>query len=116
MNLGYPFGQRDRNVPSCVDARVRANLGVHMTSDAQAGAAADGAVAADTAVTAETADAGTAAPAEDELKRKFREALERKRGRQADGNSGDDAQAGGRIHGTHGPAASKRAFRRKSGG
>ncbi|MER6788443.1 DUF5302 domain-containing protein [Streptomyces sp. NPDC000658] len=53
---------------------------------------------------------------QNDLKRKFREALARKRGVQAD--AGDTAANAGpsKIHGAHGPAASQRSFRRKSGG
>ena len=49
----------------------------------------------------------------DEMKRKFREALERKRGNHA---SAEGADHTGKVHGSHGPAASRRSFRRKSGG
>lgn len=50
---------------------------------------------------------------EDEVKQKFREALERKqaqnhRAEQAAGNSG-------KAHNAHGPVGGKRTFRRKSG-
>ena len=50
----------------------------------------------------------------DETKRKFREALEHKHQAHSDsqGNGGRD---GGKINGAHGPAASRRSFRRKSG-
>jgi len=52
---------------------------------------------------------------EDEVKRRFREALERKqahaRGADRPGHSGEKA---GHVHG-HGPVAGKRTFRRKSG-
>jgi hypothetical protein len=48
-----------------------------------------------------------------EVKRKFREALERKRGTHA---SAEGADHTGKVHGSHGPAASRRSFRRKSGG
>ena len=57
-------------------------------------------------------DSAQTSPSE-ESKRKFREALERKkqnvqnRPGQLDGDSG--------IHGTHGAAGNKREFRRKSG-
>jgi hypothetical protein len=51
----------------------------------------------------------------EELKRKFREALERKRGTQAGANA-EGAKDTGKVHGSHGPAASRRSFRRKSGG
>ena len=47
------------------------------------------------------------------MKRKFRAALDRKRGTHA---SADAAQDTGKVHGSHGPAASRRSFRRKSGG
>ena len=49
----------------------------------------------------------------DEMKRKFREALERKRGTHASAEAADHT---GKVHGAHGPAASRRSFRRKSGG
>ena len=49
----------------------------------------------------------------DELKRKFREALERKRSTHA---SAEGAQDTGKVHGSHGPPVSRRSFRRKSGG
>ncbi len=51
----------------------------------------------------------------DDVKRKFREALERKQGRsdrQAEaGERGDHSK----IHGAHGPESTQRSFRRKSG-
>ncbi len=50
----------------------------------------------------------------DEMKRKFRAALDRKRGAHASGNA-EGAQDTGKVHGSHGPAASRRSFRRKSG-
>jgi Family of unknown function (DUF5302) len=49
----------------------------------------------------------------EELKRKFREALDRKRGAHA---SAEGAHDTGKVHGSHGPAVSRREFRRKSGG
>ena len=49
----------------------------------------------------------------DELKRKFREALDRKRSAHA---SAEGAHDTGKVHGSHGPAVSRRSFRRKSGG
>ena len=53
---------------------------------------------------------------EDEAKRKFREALERKHSKQADMNGRQSARDGGKVNSAHGPAQSKRSFRRKSGG
>lgn len=55
-------------------------------------------------------------PAEDDLKRKFREALERKRAQQADSNAQRGGPGSGKVPGAHGPAHSRRSFRRKSGG
>jgi Family of unknown function (DUF5302) len=53
---------------------------------------------------------------EDELKRKFREALERKRLAQTDAGAGGKGKNSSKIHGAHGPVGGKRSFRRKSGG
>jgi hypothetical protein len=53
-----------------------------------------------------------AKPDLDETKRKFREALDRKRRTHA---TADGADHTGKVHGSHGPAASRRSFRRKSG-
>jgi hypothetical protein len=50
----------------------------------------------------------------DETKRKFREALDRKRQVHTDGQ-GNGGRDGGKVSGAHGPAASRRNFRRKSG-
>ncbi|HZR52451.1 MAG TPA: DUF5302 domain-containing protein [Streptosporangiaceae bacterium] len=49
------------------------------------------------------------------MKRKFREALERKRDQNAHANA-DGTRGTGKVHDAHGPAASRRSFRRKSGG
>jgi hypothetical protein len=57
-----------------------------------------------------------AAEAEDESRRKFREALDRKRAKEADSGRGRGGQDTGKIHGAHGPAGQRRSFRRKSGG
>jgi Family of unknown function (DUF5302) len=51
----------------------------------------------------------------EDVKRKYREALERKRGAHASGNA-EGAKDTGKVHGSHGPAATRRSFRRKSGG
>ena len=49
----------------------------------------------------------------DDIKRKFREALDRKRSAHA---SAEGAQDTGKVHSSHGPPVSRRSFRRKSGG
>jgi hypothetical protein len=50
----------------------------------------------------------------DDMKRKFREALDRKRGAQTAANA-EGAHDTGKVHGAHGPASTRRSFRRKSG-
>jgi len=52
-------------------------------------------------------------PPEDETKRKFREALDRKTAKSAGGS--DHKDGGGKQSRTHGPVESRREFRRKSG-
>jgi hypothetical protein len=52
--------------------------------------------------------------AEDDVKKKFREALERKQA-QADKKAGETAKDSSKVHGKHGPAGGRRTFRRKSG-
>ena len=51
----------------------------------------------------------------DEVQPKFREALERKRAREAGTMAAPPGKDGGKIHGAHGPAGNRRSFRRKSG-
>lgn len=53
--------------------------------------------------------------AEDEVKRRFREALERKQGQNAAGNAAASGKDPSKVHSAHGPAGSRRSFRRKSG-
>ena len=70
---------------------------------------------------AEAAGAGEAAadaeekPDLDEVKRKFREALDAKRNAHADSGSAGGRDAGRTQGGARGPAGGKRSFRRKSG-
>jgi Family of unknown function (DUF5302) len=53
--------------------------------------------------------------ADEDAKRKFREALERKRRQQEDHGAGTAGPDSSKIHRTHGPAKNQRTFRRKSG-
>ena len=53
---------------------------------------------------------------EEEIKRKFREALEVKRARHADANAVRGGEDAGKVHGARGLARSRRSFRRKTGG
>lgn len=70
---------------------------------------------ADPAQTDEGTGAAGPEAAEDEVKRRFREALDRKRAQQADANAAHRARGSATIGSTHGPAQSRRSFRRKSG-
>jgi hypothetical protein len=58
-------------------------------------------------------DAGPESP--DDVKARFRDALERKKGRHADGLGAGGPNAG-KISDVHSRAGGKRQFRRKSGG
>lgn len=51
----------------------------------------------------------------DEVQPKFRKALERKRAREAGTIGVPPGKDAGKIHDAHGPARSRRSFRRKSG-
>lgn len=62
-----------------------------------------------------TDDTETTNEGVDDVKAKFREALERKRGQHADGVNGP-GHGDSKIHEAHGPATARREFRRKSGG
>ncbi|MFL6144839.1 MAG: DUF5302 domain-containing protein [Labedaea sp.] len=62
----------------------------------------------------EPQDEDGAQPAEQDVRAQFREALERKQAKaKARENHADGSS---KIHETHGPAAGRRTFRRKSGG
>ena len=71
---------------------------------------------------------GTAAPADDvptadqqgessadDVKRRFREALDRKNHKHADGAGSGEGGEHAKVHSAHGPAHQQRQFRRKSG-
>jgi hypothetical protein len=82
-------------------------------------AAIEGGAGPETTAKPEETDEADAAgepdkPDLDETKRKFREALERKHQVHSEGQ-GKGGRDGGKISGAHGPAASRRSFRRKSG-
>jgi hypothetical protein len=53
---------------------------------------------------------------EEEMKRKFREALERKRAKHADASAARGGKDAGKVHGARGQARGRRSFRRKTGG
>jgi hypothetical protein len=76
--------------------------------------AATGPAATEVAATGEAAPERASAP--DDVKRKFREALERKKGAHDDHAGAPDGGETSKLHGAHGPAHTQRTFRRKSGG
>jgi hypothetical protein len=82
-----------------------------MSTEEQPAGAADAAEDAADRAAEDAADRG----AEDEVRRKFREALERKQHQHAAGNAAGDGRDPSKVHDAHGPAASRRSFRRKSG-
>jgi Family of unknown function (DUF5302) len=88
------------------------------TTDADATGSADATpAAADSASAPPSADDAAedaGKPDIDDVKAKFREALDRKRQVHAEGQ-GKGAHEAGKVNGAHGPAASRRNFRRKSG-
>jgi hypothetical protein len=53
---------------------------------------------------------------EEEIRRKFREALERKRAMHADRNTARGGKDAEKVHGARGLPRSRRSFRRKTGG
>lgn len=56
-----------------------------------------------------------AATSGDDVQPKFREALDRKRAREAGAIGAPRGKDAGKVHGAHGPARNRRSFRRKSG-
>jgi hypothetical protein len=82
---------------------------------AQTESAAEAAKAENSATPAADDTAGDEAkPDIDDVKAKFREALDRKRQHHDEGQ-GKGGHESGKVSGAHGPAASRRSFRRKSG-
>jgi hypothetical protein len=69
---------------------------------------------ADAAAEPEAASKSATGTDFEDMKRKFRDALERKRSAQTAANA-EGAHDTGKVHGSHGPAPTRRSFRRKSG-
>jgi len=75
----------------------------------------DQATAAGPAKSGNGAGQRDSATSRDEVQPKFREALERKRAREAGTIGAPRGKDGGKVHGAHGPARNRRPSRRKSG-
>jgi flagellar motility protein MotE (MotC chaperone) len=84
------------------------------TAGADADSAADAKAEAAAKPEADDTAEDEAKPDIDDVKAKFREALDRKRQVHAEGQ-GKGGHESGKVSGAHGPAASRRNFRRKSG-
>ena len=94
------------------EAESAATTDADATESADATPAAAGATAAERQADDATKDADK--PDIDDVKAKFREALDRKHQVHAEGQ-GKGSHESGKVGGAHGPAASRRNFRRKSG-
>lgn len=75
----------------------------------------DQATAAGQAKSRSSAGQPDTATSRDDVQPKFREALERKRAREAGTIGAPGGKDTGKVHGAHGPARNRRSFRRKSG-
>jgi hypothetical protein len=64
---------------------------------------------------ADTAPEDGDMPDLDDVKRHFRQALDRKNNANSRDSSASDTKAKGKAQGAHGPASTRRSFRRKSG-
>lgn len=67
------------------------------------------------AVETDAVEAGAQPDDLDDVKRKFREALDRKKQASAKDSAAAGARAAGKAHAAGGPATGRRQFRRKSG-
>jgi hypothetical protein len=88
-----------------------------MTDREQPAAVAGDGMAEDTTAADDQSETApeAAAAGEDDVKRKFREALARKHAGRRGGGTGGAGPDQSKIHGAHGRAGGPREFRRKSG-
>jgi len=93
-------------------AKQDTQVGPAETAETESAATAE--AGPDSAADAEPAADAEAKPEIDDVKAKFREALDRKRQHHDEGQ-GKGGHESGKVSGAHGPAASRRSFRRKSG-
>ena len=122
MAAGQSEGSADKG--SDTPSSGKAKSGKPASGAAASGAAASGKPASGKAASGKAASGAAArgvqdgaAPADvNDLKRKFREALDRKKGQQASANAEGAQATGSKVHDAYGPRSSRRSFRRKSGG
>ncbi len=104
--------KQDTNVGPAETAETESAATAGADADSAADVAAQSGAVAKPAAD-DTTD-GSDKPDIDDVKAKFREALDRKRQVHAEGQ-GKGSHEAGKVSGAHGPAASRRNFRRKSG-
>jgi len=117
MAAGQSEGSADKG--SDTPSSGKAKSGKPASGKPASGAAASGKPASGKAASGAAARGvqDGAAPADvNDLKRKFREALDRKKGQQASANAEGAQATGSKVHDAYGPRSSRRSFRRKSGG
>jgi hypothetical protein len=107
-----PAGTAETESAATAEAGPDAASDAKPDASAKPGAGAQAETAAEPA--ADEAAGDGAKPDLDDVKAKFREALDRKRQHHDDGQ-GKGGHESGKVSGAHGPAASRRNFRRKSG-
>jgi hypothetical protein len=118
MAAGQSEGSADKGSDKPASGKARSDEAV--SGKAVSGKAVSGkagpakAVSAKAGSTKAGRDDGAAPGDMDDLKRKFREALDRKKDQHAGANA-EGTQTTGKVHDAHGPASSRRSFRRKSG-
>jgi hypothetical protein len=89
--------------------------GAEQAGAEQAGAEQAGAEQAEAEQAAARPAGAQPKPDLDEVKRKFRAALDRKREASTGDGAGGSGRDAGKVQDAHGPAAGRRSFRRKSG-
>jgi hypothetical protein len=113
MAAGQSEGSADKGSDKPASGKARSDEAV--SGKAVSGKAGPAkAVSAKAGSTKAGRDDGAAPGDMDDLKRKFREALDRKKDQHAGANA-EGTQTTGKVHDAHGPASSRRSFRRKSG-
>jgi hypothetical protein len=87
-----------------------------MGEDGLMSAADETTESSETTKSPESPEASVSTPPADDVRDKFKQALARKRGQQADAVTDAEGRGTSKIHDAHGPAGGNRMFRRKAGG
>jgi len=116
--MSHPAQNTAASPPVAADAQTEAEAPTDASADAPADSGAHPGVQEPAPPPAPAdAESGPAPDTdpEDEVKRKFREALARKQGHHQGTGTGGTGPDRSKIHGAHGRAGGPREFRRKSG-